>query len=121
MGVARQIKALDDHTFCYASSEGSLYPAVGVFGGGNGSVSRIIRNYGTASEISIPANQPDQDLTAGESVRIETPGGGGFGFPDQRLPEAIAADLKAGKISRKAALLDYGAQKLTEVEGLLPA
>jgi N-methylhydantoinase B len=39
-------------------------------------------------------------LTAGETVRIETGGGGGFGDPAERDPAAHAADLRSGKIAR---------------------
>jgi N-methylhydantoinase B len=110
MGIARQISALDPDTFCYASSEGTVIPGDGVFGGQPGRTSRIIRDYGTAEERSIPANQPRQILDTGQSVRIETPGGGGFGNPDERDQDAVAADIKAGKISVQAASRDYRLQ-----------
>ncbi len=116
LGIARQIRALDNDTFCYASSEGGAVPADGVFGGGEGAVSHIIRNKGSEAETRIPANQPRLMLAAGESIRIETPGGGGYGPPAQRSADAIAADLRAGKITRGAALRAYGVDKLAEAE-----
>jgi len=39
-------------------------------------------------------------LAAGETVRIETGGGGGFGDPAEREPAASGADLRSGKITR---------------------
>lgn len=116
LGIVRQIAALDDNTFCYASSEGGTVPADGVFGAQRGVVSRIVRNHGTERQVSIPANQPRLELGAGESIRIETPGGGGFGAAARRSAQAVAADLRAGKISRAAALRDYGADKVAEAE-----
>jgi N-methylhydantoinase B len=119
VGIARQIKALDDETFCYASSEGGTVPADGVFGGGQGGRSRIVRDFGTPQERCIPANQPRLILVAGESVRVETPGGGGFGDPRQRAPAALAADIRAGKVSRTAARTGYGDALLAMAETLL--
>jgi N-methylhydantoinase B len=119
LGIARQIEALDDETFCYASSEGGTVPADGVFGGAKGGVSRIVRDYGTPRERCIPANQPRLILTAGESVRVETPGGGGFGPPEHRSPAALAADLRAGKVRRAAARQAYGADLLAAAERAL--
>jgi N-methylhydantoinase B len=116
LGIARQIMALDNDTFCYASSEGGTVPADGVFGGGRGAVSRIIRDFGTDRQRRIPANQPRLELAAGDSIRIETPGGGGFGAAAKRSAASIAADLRAGKLSRAAAERDYGAAKLAEAE-----
>lgn len=116
LGIARQIRALDDNTFCYASSEGTKVPADGVFGGGRGRVSRIIRDRATGTEKEIPANHPGFILSAGQSIRLETPGGGGFGPPDRRSPEAIANDLRAGKISRAAVLEGYGEPSLAAAD-----
>ena len=121
LGIARQIRALDDETFCYASSEGSVVPADGVFGGGRGGASRIIRNHGTDQELQIPANTPGIMLQAGASVRVETPGGGGFGLSERRPLQAIADDLRAGKFSRERMLADYGADTLAAVDALVDA
>jgi len=107
LGIARQIRALDDDTFCYASSEGGTVPAAGVFGGGSGACSRIVLDHGSERERTIPANQPRLTLAAGDSVRIETPGGGGFGPVASRSPEAVAADLRAGKVTPQAAARPY--------------
>ncbi len=119
MGIVRQISALDDGTFCYASSEGTIVPADGVFGGEKGAVARIIRDRGTPEEHAIPANQPRLILARGQSVRIETPGGGGFGSPALRSVQAIAADLLAGKTTLDETRRLYGDTKTAEAELLL--
>ena len=48
------------------------------------------------------------DLKVGDSMRIETPGGAGYGPPAERALNAIAADIRSGKVSRMAAERDYG-------------
>ena len=47
-------------------------------------------------------------LPAGDRFVMETSGGGGVGDPHRRSAAAIAADLRAGKISSVAAAEVYG-------------
>jgi N-methylhydantoinase B len=48
------------------------------------------------------------ELKAGEGIRLETPGGGGYGPPARRDPAALARDLRSGKISEAVARKAYG-------------
>lgn len=43
-----------------------------------------------------------------DSLILELPGGGGFGPPRSRNPDAIAADVAAGLVSAEAAKRDFG-------------
>ena len=57
-------------------------------------------------------------VRAGEIVRVETTGGGGWGDPLQREPERVRLDVIQGKVSAEAAHLDYGvALRLDEETG----
>jgi N-methylhydantoinase B len=47
-------------------------------------------------------------IPTGDSLVVELPGGGGFGDPHKRSPEAIKADLDAGLVTPEAARNDYG-------------
>lgn len=121
LGIAREIRALDDDTFCYASTEGTRIPAAGLRGGGAGGFGRIVADRGTPQERPVPPNQPGAALRAGQSMRVETPGGGGYGPPTQRTPEAIARDLLAGKCSREAVARDHGDALLARADAVLAA
>jgi N-methylhydantoinase B len=44
----------------------------------------------------------------GQRVRLESPGGGGWGDPAQRPKEAIARDIRLGFVSVDSAARDYG-------------
>ncbi|MFD2501429.1 hypothetical protein ACFSTI_24815 [Rhizorhabdus histidinilytica] len=57
-------------------------------------------------------------LAPGQSVRIETPGGGGFGDPQARDVAAIAADLRQGRVTPAAVRAAYGEAKAAEAERL---
>ncbi len=47
-------------------------------------------------------------LRRGQRVRIESPGGGGYGPPAERAPEAIERDIRLGLVTPEAAKRDYG-------------
>ena len=50
----------------------------------------------------------DEPIAAGEIVRIETTGGGGWGDPLDRDPALVELDVLQGKVSEQAARDDYG-------------
>ena len=47
-------------------------------------------------------------LEKGQAVRLETPGGGGYGKAEDRAPEAVARDVALGYLSPDAATETYG-------------
>ena len=47
-------------------------------------------------------------LRRGQRLRIESPGGGGWGDPREREPERVAHDVRRGHVSAEAARRDYG-------------
>jgi N-methylhydantoinase B len=47
-------------------------------------------------------------LAAGETIRTLTSGGGGYGDPHTREPEAVADDVREGWVSRAKAREVYG-------------
>lgn len=49
-------------------------------------------------------------LAKGQAVRLETPGGGGYGDPRARDPEALRADVRRGLVSARAARDVYGVE-----------
>lgn len=117
MGMARQIRIRNDNTTFSARSDAHVIPAPGVFGGKASSVTRITRNPGTEREEVLHSKASGLVLAAGEVIRVETLGAGGYGDPAERDGEAIALDLVQGKISRGAAERDYGVERVRAVLG----
>ncbi|MDP6427180.1 MAG: hydantoinase B/oxoprolinase family protein [Rhodospirillales bacterium] len=79
----------------------------GLHGGREGAVNQaIIRRTDGTQEIALKAT--NVKLNTGDSVTFLTGAGGGYGPPEERSKEAIAADIKAGFISEEAAVRDYG-------------
>ncbi|HYU14023.1 MAG TPA: hydantoinase B/oxoprolinase family protein [Stellaceae bacterium] len=99
LGIARQIRALEDGTVFGCRSDSHLTRAEGVFGGDPGAPGRLVRNPGRPDAQELPSKVSRLVLAAGESMRIETPGGGGAGPPDERDPEGREEDMSSGKVT----------------------
>ena len=79
----------------------------GAAGGGPGANCKVILNRGRPGEtdigkIDMVVMQP------GDTITVMTAGGGGFGDPFEREPEAVFFDVRAGFVSAAAARRDYG-------------
>ena len=99
LGIARQIRVLEDNTVFGCRSDSHLTCAEGVFDGMPGKPGRLVRNPGRPDEQELPSKVSRLVLQAGESMRIETPGGGGAGPPAERSSDRVAEDTRSGKAS----------------------
>jgi len=109
LGMARQIRFLEDGTVFSARSDAHVVPAPGMAGGRPSGVTRIVRNPGPDEE-ELHSKASGLVMRAGETVRVETLGGGGYGPPQERPLALLARDLREGKVTRAAAERDYGAE-----------
>ena len=119
MGVAREITILHDNTTFSGRADSYKTQALGHNGGGPGGNCRIIRNYQTTKEEVMPPKQRLLVLKAGESIRLETPGGGGFGPPQQRPPNQLAQDLIDDRFLSETAQKKFGKKLLKAAERLI--
>src|SRR5215472_4626511 len=67
---------------------------------------------GASGKVSLASGRPigpkgRQSVPGGDFIRLELPGGGGFGVPAERDPEQVALDVADGLISRDTAERDY--------------
>ena len=111
LGQVMEISSREPAPFgLFARYERVHYPPRGRDGGGNGANGRLtLVETGEALR-----NKGFQVIPKGERLLIEMPGGGGYGEPMERSPEAVAADVKAGLVSREAAERDYGVSVLPD-------
>jgi N-methylhydantoinase B len=72
----------------------------GLHGGSPGATGRLILKRSDGTHTALRSKLSDIVLRAGDTIRIETSGGGGYGPPEQRDPDAIAADLAHGYTTR---------------------
>ena len=89
--------------------ERGKYPPFGVNGGKEAALNRFV--YATDDGEATPplvSKITGVRIRRGQKVRLETPGGGGFGDPLTREPERVVRDVRLGYVSREAARRGYG-------------
>jgi len=94
LGLVRSVRVLADATVSLLTERRRTAPK-GVAGGEDGAPGR---NLIDGEPVSAKATR---DVSAGTTVTVETPGGGGYGDPDDRPPEAIERDAADGLVERE--------------------
>ena len=79
----------------------------GLAGGHGGAVGEYILVRSDGSETKLPS-KCTISILRGDTLIIRTPGGGGYGDPKNRSPEALKEDVLNGLISREPARESYG-------------
>jgi len=71
----------------------------GLQGGGPGAAGRLLLTHADGTQRLLRSKLSDLTLHCGDTIRIETSGGGGYGPPEQRDSAAMAADLAGGYVN----------------------
>jgi N-methylhydantoinase B len=109
LGAVYEIELLEDEALAFLFGDRGRFPPRGVAGGDAAAMTRF-----TYPQDGVPTNPPlaskivDVRLERGHRVRLETPGGGGYGDPADRAPAAIQRDIELGFVTPAAARRDYG-------------
>ena len=102
-----EIELLEESATVFLFGERGKFPPPGVVGGGAGAMNKFA--YQSADEeTAFPDKTPPLaskitgvKLRRGQRVRLETPGGGGYGNAQERPEELIRNDLAQGYVSGK--------------------
>ena len=96
-GVDYEIKVLRGNARASFVMDHGRYGPQGAHGGSDGAPNTITLHRADGDYIP-PHFSKDQGLpiAAGESIAVQTPGGGGYGDPGKRDPKLVARDLKRG-------------------------
>jgi N-methylhydantoinase B len=86
----------------------ALTPQWGLFGGGAGARPKVTVHPADGTPPSTILKIEQLPLAKGTRFVCETGGGGGYGDPFERDPEAVRRDFLDGYVSRGKALEDYG-------------
>ncbi|MDE0054301.1 MAG: hydantoinase B/oxoprolinase family protein [Gammaproteobacteria bacterium] len=81
------------------AGEGRVHPPHGMFGGRSGQPHRYRLISRSGSERMLGTKEVGIDMRPGDRLVVESAGGGGFGDPSKRDPEARARDLADGLAS----------------------
>jgi N-methylhydantoinase B len=110
LGAIYEIEALaDGATDVSLLGERGKFPPFGVNGGGSAALNRFV--YQTDNGERTPplvSKVTDIRIVAGQHVRLETPGGGGFGDPMTRDPVRVGRDVNLGYVTKAVARTSYG-------------
>jgi N-methylhydantoinase B len=105
-GVCRELRMLAATRLAVRSAR-QRFPALGRDGGGPGSTGRFELNPDTPHARRLHSTFSEMALAPGDLLRIVSPGGGGMGPPAQRCAQAVADDVREGKVTPQAARQAY--------------
>ncbi|MBL0934314.1 MAG: hydantoinase B/oxoprolinase family protein [Rhizobiaceae bacterium] len=109
LGAIYELELLEENADVFLFGERGRFAPKGVAGGGDS----VLNSF--SYEQADGEHQPPMaskmvgiKLKRGQKVRLETPGGGGYGPASEREPAKIERDIALGYVTREAADRDYG-------------
>ena len=107
-GAIYEIELLEEQADAFLFGERGRFAPPGVAGGGSAALNKFQYPVdGVPVTPPMSSKMVGMNLVKGERVRLETPGGGGYGSATARVPEKVAEDVRLGYVSVVSALRDY--------------
>ncbi|SOE18930.1 N-methylhydantoinase B [Hoeflea halophila] len=109
LGAVYEIELLEKQADVFLFGERGRFAPPGVVGGGAGALN--IFHYQQADGEHVPpmaSKIVGVHIDRSQRLRLETPGGGGYGHAFERNPESVTRDLRLGYITAERAEADYG-------------
>ncbi len=104
LGAVYEIELLEQAADVFLFAERGKFPPLGVVGGGPGATNRFVYEQDDGMhEPPMVSKMVGIRITRGQRLRLETPGGGGYGDPAKRDPEAVDRDRRLGYVTEAAA------------------
>lgn len=103
LGIRRDYRVLADEAEIALTGERHHCPAVGRDGGDNGGLGAFVLNPGGEGERRLPSVVRGLVLKRGDVLRVDTPGGAGYGPASQREDDLVRADRIQGKTAGRLA------------------
>lgn len=100
LGLRRDIRVLTSGTLLNLLGDHCKFAPRGLLGGRDGAPGRYVLNPDTARERLLPNKLSNYPLQEGDVISMQTPGGGGYGDPAERTPQAIRRDCEEGKMTQ---------------------
>jgi N-methylhydantoinase B len=108
-GLRREVRLLDDEASYSVLSDRGVIPPYGMLGGNAGRQYHLsVRREGEEKDFDTPGKVTGHPLQRDDVVIIRSSGGGGYGDPLDRDPEAVRADVEFGVVSVERARDGYG-------------
>ncbi len=107
LGTSTRMEALAP-MFAHTYLIGTKYPMRGFNGGRDGSANSLILRAGTPQELRVVNTAFEEPLSPGHVAIADLGGGGGWGDPLERHPEAVLEDVLDEYVSIEGAEREYG-------------
>lgn len=110
LGVNYRMRLLDGEAKLSFIMDHGRYGPQGALSGQDGAVNRVVVNFKDGGEYHPKHLSKDQgiEMTAGDTVEVWTPGGGGYGNALERPAESVARDVFLGYYTSEDAATQYG-------------
>ncbi len=109
LGATYEIELLEKQADVFLFGERGRFPPPGVVGGGAGALNTFHYEQADGEHVPPMASKiVGVHIDRGQKLRLETPGGGGYGRALERNPESVARDLRLGYITAEHTEADYG-------------
>lgn len=100
LGAIYEIELLEEQADVFLFGERGRFPPQGVLGGGPGATNRFTYQQDDGEhEPALTSKTTGIRLKRGQRVRLETPGGGGYGDAARRDPAAADRDRRLGYVT----------------------
>lgn len=107
-GATYEVKLLEEEADVFLFGERGKYAPPGVVGGGSGALNRFHYQQDDGQhEPAMKSKMVGIKLVRGQTVRLDTPGGGGYGSIRDRDIDEIADDVRLGYLTPEGARRDY--------------
>ncbi|MFT6912722.1 MAG: N-methylhydantoinase B [Paracoccaceae bacterium] len=109
LGAVYEIELLEENAQAFLFGERGRHAPQGVVGGGEAALNVFSYEQDDGwHKPPLASKMLGIKLKRGQSVRLETPGGGGYGPASERDPQLIARDVALGLITSDEATRLYG-------------
>ncbi|MCO6411084.1 hydantoinase B/oxoprolinase family protein [Hoeflea alexandrii] len=109
LGAVYEIELLEKQADVFLFGERGRFAPPGVVGGGAGALNTFHYQQADGEHVPPMASKiVGVHIDRGQKLRLETPGGGGYGHAFERNPESVARDLRLGYITAEHTEADYG-------------
>jgi N-methylhydantoinase B len=109
LGAIYEIELLEKQADVFLFGERGRFAPPGVVGGGAGALNTFHYEQADGEHVPPMASKiVGVHIERSQRLRLETPGGGGYGRALDRNPESVARDLRLGYITAEHTEADFG-------------
>jgi N-methylhydantoinase B len=108
-GAIYEIELLEEKADAFLFGERGKFGPPGINGGKTGALNKFTYPSALNDKTSPPmvSKMVGIHLNKGQRIRLETPGGGGYGSALERDPSLVADDARLGYVTSASALKEY--------------